>query len=76
MRDTMMALHAHLGGEDRVTEPQRLQCRRVAALEAELVYIEDKIAKVRAEGGTPDMRDLDLGGADSGGAGCSCETDG
>jgi hypothetical protein len=37
-----------------------MQARRCAALEAELVFIEDRIAKVRAEGGEPGPADLQL----------------
>ena len=39
-----------------------MSARRSATLEAELVYLEDKFASVRAEGGEPDPADLDLYG--------------
>lgn len=45
MRDTMRSLIAHCG--DAITEPQRIACRRIAALEAELIAIEDRIAGIR-----------------------------
>jgi hypothetical protein len=60
MRDTLNAMLAHLGGEDFVSEPQRMLARRVAALEAELIHLEDNFARVRTEGGEPDPLDLDL----------------
>jgi hypothetical protein len=60
MRDTQDALFNHLGGEDRVTEPQRLQCRRVSVFEAELVFLEDKFGHARAEGSEPRIDHLDL----------------
>lgn len=36
--------------------------RRVGTLEAELVFIEDKFAAIRAAGGEPDIATLDLYG--------------
>jgi hypothetical protein len=36
--------------------------RRAAVLETELCYLEDKIARIRGEGGEPDERLLDLYG--------------
>jgi hypothetical protein len=60
MRDTLGAMMAHLGGEDYASEPQRMLSRRVAALEAELIYLEDGFARCRSEGRGPEMADLDL----------------
>jgi hypothetical protein len=60
LRDTFNAMLAHLGGEGLASEPQRMLSRRVAALEAELVFLEDKFARARTEGGEPDPADLDL----------------
>ena len=60
MRDTLASMLAHLGGEDYASEPQRMLSRRVAALEAELIHLEDKFACARIEGGEPDPADLDL----------------
>jgi hypothetical protein len=60
MRDTLNAMLNHLGGEDLASEPQRMLARRVAALEAELIHLEDNFARIRAEGGAPDVADLDL----------------
>ena len=37
-----------------------MQARRASALEAELVYIEDRIASLRAEGEEPPAADLQL----------------
>jgi hypothetical protein len=62
MRDTMAAMFAHCGGENRVSEAKRLAIRRIAALEAELIFLEDKFARTRGEGGEPDAADLDLYG--------------
>src|SRR5262245_64187504 len=60
LRDTMAAMVRHLGGEDRVSEVQRMTIRRVAALEAELIYMEDSIATTRQNGGAPEPELLDL----------------
>jgi hypothetical protein len=60
MRDTLNAMLVHVGGEDYATEPQRMLSRRVAALEAELIFLEDGFARRRSEGGAPDTADLDL----------------
>ncbi len=46
-KSTYRALLAHLGGEDQVTDVQRIVCRRCATIEAELVHLEDRIAKLR-----------------------------
>lgn len=60
MRDTLSAMLTHLGGADLASEPQRMLARRVAALEAELIHLEDKFARARAEGREPNAADLDL----------------
>ena len=60
MRDTIHAMHAHLGGEENISEPARMMSRRVAAFEAELVHLEDGFARVRSEGRAPDTESLDL----------------
>jgi hypothetical protein len=60
MRDTLSIVHC--GGPDVVSEPQKLMARRIAALEAELVYREDEFARIRAEGGQPDIWQVDLYG--------------
>lgn len=60
MRDTMLNMTAHAGGADHISEARRLLVRRVAALEAELINMEDRFASVRAEGGTPPSKSLDL----------------
>jgi hypothetical protein len=60
MRDTLQNLQAHCGGE--LSETQRLAARRVSTLEAELVYLEDKFARARAEGREPEIAELDLYG--------------
>jgi hypothetical protein len=50
------------GGADMVCETHSLMARRVGTLEAELVFIEDKFAAIRAAGGEPDIATLDLYG--------------
>jgi hypothetical protein len=60
MRDVIGSMTAHLGGEDYVTEPQRMLVRRVAAFEAECVCLEDRFARARSEGRAPDTADVDL----------------
>jgi hypothetical protein len=60
MRDTLTAMLAHLGGEDYASEAQRMLARSVAAMEAELIHLEDKFASQRIVGEEPDASDLDL----------------
>ena len=60
MRDTMGDMFSHLGGEDNMTAPSRMLSRRVGAFEAELIHLEDKFARARAEGREPEHADLDL----------------
>lgn len=62
VRDTRSALVTHCGGEDLISETQRLSARRVSFLEAELVSIEDRLAKMRAEGVEPPDALLELYG--------------
>jgi hypothetical protein len=62
LSETFHALLAHCGGEDFVSETQRLVCRRIGTLEAELVFMEDKFAATRAAGGEPDPATVDLYG--------------
>ena len=52
MRETFSALIAHCGGADTVSEPQRMVARRIATLEAVLVYLEDDFATAYAENAT------------------------
>src|SRR4051794_9347485 len=47
LKATYRALIQHWGGDDAVTDPQRIACRRVGALEAELVHMEDRLARLR-----------------------------
>ncbi|WP_407186702.1 hypothetical protein [Bradyrhizobium centrosematis] len=47
LKATYRALIQHCGGDDAVTDPQRIACRRIGALEAELVHIEDRLARLR-----------------------------
>jgi len=62
MRDTYEALLEHCGGTDLTSDTQRLACRRVATLEAELIFLEDEFAQKRAEGDEPSSKRLDLYG--------------
>jgi hypothetical protein len=60
MRDTYLAVIAHCGGDDAISELERMIARRISALEAELVHWEDKMAAIRAAGGEPDVMSMDL----------------
>jgi hypothetical protein len=73
MRDTLDAVMAHLGGDGYASELQRMQARRIAALEAELIHIEDRIARARAGGEDPATSDLDLYGRLANGQRRHCE---
>lgn len=61
-RDLVEGLADHVGGPDRMSEPERMTIRRCAALETELVHLESKFANLRAGGGEPSAADLDLYG--------------
>jgi hypothetical protein len=60
MRDKYHALITHCGGDEAISETQRSRARRAAFLEAELVYQEDKVGRLRAEGKEPEPHVLDL----------------
>jgi hypothetical protein len=60
MRDAYHAVIQHCGGEDAISELERMTARRIGALEAELIFQEDKIAAIRAAGGEPEPATLDL----------------
>lgn len=62
MRDTLEALIQHCGGLDTVSDVERMACRRCATLEAELIFLEDKFAQLRADGKAPTLEDLDCYG--------------
>jgi len=57
-RDVQGAVVQHCGGEQHVSETQRLAIRRVAALEAELIYLEDNFACERTAGNVPIRKTL------------------
>jgi len=61
VRDVLDAAGGALRGRG-ITELQRTQARRIAALEAELIHIEDRIARAHAAGDDPAPADLDLYG--------------
>ena len=60
VRDTIDAMVAHLGGADHVTETQRMACRRIAVLETELIFQEDRMGQQRLAGRVPEPGELDL----------------
>jgi hypothetical protein len=60
MKDVLDNVIAHCGGDGQITELERLQARRIAALEAELIHVEDKIALARAAGEEPAAAVVDL----------------
>ena len=62
MRDTLAAVLTHCGGAGAASELKRMAARRIAALEAELIHLEGKFARIHADGGEPDANDLDLYG--------------
>ena len=59
-RDLCESLAQHVGGLDRMSEPERMTIRRAAALECELVHLEDAFATARLAGRAPDAADIDL----------------
>src|SRR5262245_18223053 len=62
MRDCMRALISHMGGESYITEPQRLMARCAATFEAEVIHLEDLMARQPEAGETPSANTLDLYG--------------
>jgi hypothetical protein len=59
-RDVVESLAQHVGGSDRMSEPERMTIRRAAALECELVSLEIAFAQARAAGRAPAAADIDL----------------
>jgi hypothetical protein len=59
-RDTLDSLTAHLGGDDYVTEPQRMIARYAAVLNTEALYLADKIGTLRNAGDEPTEKTIDL----------------
>jgi hypothetical protein len=51
LRSTMQAMIAHCGPG--ISDTQRMACRRIGALEAELIFTEDRIASIRRKGREP-----------------------
>jgi hypothetical protein len=62
MRDVLDRITEHVGGESEITETQRWMARRCACLEAELVFMEEKLARKRMNGEEPTETDLQLYG--------------
>lgn len=59
MADTLVNLISHCGGAENLSATQQLSCRRIAFLEADLVFLESAIAECRNKGETP-TEQLDL----------------
>lgn len=53
VREMIERLVAHCGGEDQISETMRLQARRCAIFEAELLYLEEQMAQARANDEAP-----------------------
>jgi hypothetical protein len=62
MRDTLQSLISHCGGESEMSDTKRMAARRVAALEAELIMMEDRIAFIRQTAKHPPPSYLQLYG--------------
>ena len=60
MRRVHGAMAAHLGGEDMITEPEKMLIRRIAVFEAEMNLMEAKIASERQAKRDPDEKFIDL----------------
>jgi hypothetical protein len=60
MRDAYRAVVQHCGGDDAISELERMSARRISALETELIHMETKFASIREAGGEPDPATLDL----------------
>jgi len=58
MRDTFEGMLNHVGGAEAASLPQWLAARHIAAMETELTYQLDKIAKAREAGEEPTLADL------------------
>lgn len=59
MRDSLNRLLEHCGGEAGISETRRMMARRCACLETELIFMESKFSRCRAEGGEPSVADVD-----------------
>jgi hypothetical protein len=57
--DFYAALVSHCGGEDYLSEPRRMLCRRAALYETELVVAENQLGELRSKGYEPDLTLLD-----------------
>lgn len=56
----------HCGGDQAVSDLERIAARRIATFEAELLFLERKFSELRAAGKSPTLSDLDLYGRLSG----------
>jgi hypothetical protein len=62
MRDTLERMVSHCGGDEVISETRRQMARRCACLETELIFLESKFARCRAEGGEPSLADVEVYG--------------
>ena len=60
VREVHGAMAAHLGGEDMITEPEKMLIRRIAVFESEMRLMEAKIASERQAHRDPDEKFIDL----------------
>lgn len=58
LKSTLGAIISHCGGKDQMSSVQLMAARRIAALEAELIYSEDRIASIRRKGKEPPASSL------------------
>jgi hypothetical protein len=59
-RDRYEGVMSHLGGKSEASELEHMVARRVALLDTELTYLDDKFGKLRAADEEPTPGDLDL----------------
>jgi hypothetical protein len=58
--DRYTACLEHVGGKDEATELEHMVSRRIALLDTELTYIEDRLGRMRSLDQEPDAADLTL----------------
>jgi hypothetical protein len=56
----MQCLISHCGGDDIISEPQRMISRHVAVLDTEALFLSDKIGAARNAGEEPTEKTIDL----------------
>jgi hypothetical protein len=60
MKDVLDAAIEHCGGDGEISELERLQARRIACLEAELIHTENRIGMAREAGQEPEPATVTL----------------